>query len=178
MRLRNNILAAALLVLAVTTGIAVFSSFKTNQMKQSQELVDKAAIEDLLIRYSYAVDFRDWNNYEEVFTKDAVIDYTAFGGSKTNVTGARDYLKKALIPFESSQHSISTILIDLKGDIANVRSICHCPMVLKKKDGKTHVFFCGLWYRDVVIRTPEGWRIKERTEEKSYTYNMPEGFEF
>jgi 3-phenylpropionate/cinnamic acid dioxygenase small subunit len=181
MTTRNKIAGMAILIVSVTTIIAFFSSFKTNHMKQEniqQELADKSAIEDLLIRYSYAVDFRDWSSYEQVFTKDAVIDYRAFGGPRTNVQEQIVYLKKALTPIESSQHTISTILIDLKGDTARVRCICHCPMVLKLKDGKTQVFFCGLWYNDVVVRTTDGWRIKERVEQKSYIHNMPEGFEF
>jgi 3-phenylpropionate/cinnamic acid dioxygenase small subunit len=178
----RNFLAIAILIMTVFASIVLLSSFKTNHMNQAEqqqlELADKSAIEDLLVRYSYAVDFRDWKSYEQVFTTDAVIDYRAFGGPRTNVRAQIDYLKKALTPIESSQHTISTILIDLKGDTARVACICHCPMVLKMKNGKTQVFFCGLWYRDVVVRTADGWRIKERVEEKSYTYNMPEGFEF
>jgi hypothetical protein len=38
------------------------------------------------------------------------------------------------------------------------------------------VFFCGLWYRDVLVRTPEGWRIRERVEEKSFFHNLPADF--
>src|SRR5258708_18357894 len=147
-------------------------------MATLEEWVDKSAIHELLVRYAYAVDFRDWKSYEQVFTKDAIIDYTAFDGPRGSVQTAMEYLKKALMPFESSQHTISTVLIDLKGDTAYSRSICQCPMVLRSANGKTHVFFCGLWYRDVIVRTSDGWRIKQRLEEKSYTYNMPEGFTF
>jgi len=30
------------------------------------------------------------------------------------------------------------------------------------------VFLCGLWYRDEFVRTPQGWRIQHRYEERSY----------
>jgi len=143
-----------------------------------REWVDKSSIRELLIRYAYAIDFRDWKSYEQIFTKDAIIDYTAFDGPRGSVQTAVEYLKKALTPFESTQHTISTILIDLQGDTAYTRSICQCPMVWRSGDGRSHVFFCGLWYKDKIVRTPTGWLIKERLEEKSYTHNMPEGFKF
>jgi hypothetical protein len=45
-------------------------------------------------------------------------------------------------------------------------------MVIDKGEGKQpHVFICGLWYRDTFVRTEQGWRIKDRYEEKSFFYN-------
>jgi len=41
-------------------------------------------------------------------------------------------------------------------------------------DGKDHVFFVGLWYRDKLVRTPKGWRIQDRYEERSYFFNQPD----
>jgi hypothetical protein len=35
--------------------------------------------------------------------------------------------------------------------------------------------FMGLWYRDTFVRTSAGWRIRERYEERAYTYNVPPG---
>ena len=49
-------------------------------------------------------------------------------------------------------------------------------MVIDKGNGETHVFYCGLWYVDKFVRTPDGWRIKERVEEKSYMHNVPSDF--
>jgi hypothetical protein len=30
---------------------------------------------------------------------------------------------------------------------------------------------------DTLVRTPDGWRIKNRVEEKSYFHNVPEDFQ-
>jgi hypothetical protein len=51
-------------------------------------------------------------------------------------------------------------------------------MVLDLGSGGQQVLFQGLWYHDVLRRTPDGWRIAERSEVKSYTHNVPEGFTF
>jgi hypothetical protein len=50
-------------------------------------------------------------------------------------------------------------------------------MVAGKAQANPHVFFCGLWYRDRFVRTPAGWRIQERVEERSYIYNLPEALQ-
>jgi hypothetical protein len=51
-------------------------------------------------------------------------------------------------------------------------------MVVDLGIGKTQVFFQGLWYRDKLIRTQDGWQLKERIEEGYWNYNLPEGFAF
>jgi hypothetical protein len=49
-------------------------------------------------------------------------------------------------------------------------------MVIDTGNGETHVFYCGLWYVDKFVRTADGWRIKERVEQKSYMHNVPADF--
>ncbi|MGH8528878.1 MAG: nuclear transport factor 2 family protein [Nevskiales bacterium] len=41
-------------------------------------------------------------------------------------------------------------------------------------DGGTDTMFLGLWYHDRYVRTPQGWRIAERSESKCYDFNMPD----
>ena len=40
--------------------------------------------------------------------------------------------------------------------------------------GGPHVMFFGIWYVDKFVRTPAGWRMCERVEEKCYTHNLPD----
>ena len=132
-----------------------------------QEISDRIEIQDLLVRYSHSIDTRDWDGLDEVFTPDAFIDYTAFGGTKGTLQETKDFLAKAMVAFKSFQHMISNMLVELDGDRATARTICHNPMVMDL-EGREHVFVCGLWYVDHLVRTPNGWRIRERVEEKSY----------
>ena len=41
-------------------------------------------------------------------------------------------------------------------------------------DGGSQVFMLGLWYVDEYRRTPQGWRICRREEEKSWVFNTPD----
>ena len=138
-----------------------------------QEISDRLEIQELLIRYSDAVDRADWDAFEQVFTDDAVIDYTEMGGPRGGVKETRAFLESAMPMFSCFQHMVANTVLDLGGDTARARTICHNPMVIDRGEGSTHVFFCGLWYRDELVRTPEGWRIKDRYEERSYFHNLP-----
>jgi 3-phenylpropionate/cinnamic acid dioxygenase small subunit len=143
-------------------------------MMTLQEISDRLEINELLVRYSHAVDTQDWEAYARVFTPDATIDYTEMGGPRGDVPSTVEFLRTAMATFLSYQHMVSNTVLSIEGDTATARTICYNPMVLDRGEGNTHVFFCGLWYRDVIVRTPDGWRIHDRYEERSYVYNFPE----
>jgi hypothetical protein len=142
-----------------------------------QEISDRLEIQDLMVAYSHAVDTRNWDAFDDVFTPDATIDYTEMGGSRGTLSETKDFLRTVMPHFSSFQHMVATSKVTLNGDTAEGRTICYNPMVIDKGNGETpHVFLCGLWYVDHFVRTDAGWRIKERYEEKSYTYNQPADF--
>lgn len=143
-------------------------------MMSLQEMSDRLEIQDLFARYSYAIDERDFEALDEVFTEDAIIDYTEVGGERGTVPQIKAYLTNAMKRFSGFQHMVATTKLKLNGDTAHSRTILFNPMIMDK-GGSPHVFFVGLWYRDDLVRTPKGWRIKSRREEKSYFYNFPEG---
>jgi hypothetical protein len=159
-------------------GIAAISQGDNDMTLSLNEISDRLEIEELLVRYCYAVDDRDWDAYRNVFTPDAVLDDTVTGGIKSNVEEHVSFMKKALSKILISQHAISTILLDIKGNEASARVHCSCPMVVDLGEGKRRVFFQGLWYRDRLQRTSEGWRISELVEEGYWTHNLPAGFKF
>jgi len=51
-------------------------------------------------------------------------------------------------------------------------------MVVNLGENRKQVFFQGLWYRDKLVRTPSGWRIRELVEEGYWNHNVPEGFKY
>ena len=144
-------------------------------MTSLEELADRLAIQDLLVDYSHAIDFQRWDELDDVFTPDAFIDYTVFGGPKGSYPEIKDFLRTTMPMFSSYYHMVSTSKVVVDGDTATGVTICHNPMVLPLPDGGEHIFVCGLWYRDRFVRTAAGWRISERVEEKTYAQNMPEG---
>jgi ketosteroid isomerase-like protein len=142
---------------------------------QLQEISDRMEIQDLMVAYCYAIDTSDWDALDDVFTTDAVIDYSEMVGVRGNLQEIKVFLAKSLGQVAGFQHAISTTQLRFDGDTARGRTVCFNPITIKKENGEKQVMFMGLWYRDIFVRTPQGWRIRERYEERSYTYNVPPG---
>jgi hypothetical protein len=140
---------------------------------------DRFELTDLLIAYSHAVDTSDWDRFDELFTADATIDYTAFGGPRGTVGETKAFLASTMPGFPAFQHLVANPMLRIDGDTATGRTMCFNPMAVARPEGESgepRVFFCGLWYLDRFVRTPDGWRISERSEEKSWVHNMGPAF--
>ena len=142
-------------------------------MPSLQELSDRWEINQRMIDYSTAIDSRQFDDLDRVFTPDAHIDYSTFGGIVGRYPEVKRYLIDAMPAFPNYYHMIGNADIRLNGDEATSRTICFNPMIVKLADGTTQVMFVGLWYVDRHVRTADGWRIAERVEEACYTYNVP-----
>lgn len=141
-----------------------------------QEISDRLEIQELFVDYTQAIDRRDWDALDDVFTPDAHIDYSATGGSAGDLAATKAFLAQVMPMFKSYQHLVGTSKIVIDGDTATATSILHNPMVLPGRDGgPPHTFFVGVWYHDQLVRTARGWRIKQRVEELCYFHNVPEG---
>ncbi|MFI9405106.1 nuclear transport factor 2 family protein [Nocardia sp. NPDC052316] len=134
------------------------------------EISDRLEIQDLMVRYSHAVDTGQWDLLDHIFTEDAHIDYTAMGGPAGDVAATKKFLAAMLPNFPAFQHLISNSSITLDGDSATGRTMCHNPMMLSGGDGPPSLMLCGLWYLDTFARVDGQWRIARRVEEKSYIF--------
>jgi hypothetical protein len=130
---------------------------------------DKQEISDLIARYPQIVDEREFDRLHELFTADARIDFSAFGGPTDSPTGITKFLEDSLGAFARSQHMMGLPDITLDGDRARSRTSCTNPMVLDNGDGTRQVWLIGLWYDDEFIRTPGGWRFTSRKQERCYS---------
>jgi 3-phenylpropionate/cinnamic acid dioxygenase small subunit len=136
--------------------------------KTLEEVSDRLEIQDLLTRYTVAIDTKDWKLLDTCFTPDAQLDYTATGGTKGPYPEVRAWLEKALAPFPMTVHYISNSTVELKGDEAAARTYVINPMGFPNEDGSLHIFTVGGFYVDKLVRTGEGWRIHERVEEQAF----------
>ncbi len=131
-----------------------------------QYLVDRLEIDDLLTRYATAVDLRDWDLLDFVFTEDARLDYRSAGGICGAFDDVRRWLSEVLPLFEVTQHLVvnRAVEIDPDGKTARSRSHFQNPNRLVV-DGEPWLFVVGGCYHDRLVRTPAGWRISSRVEE-------------
>lgn len=133
-----------------------------------QDIADRIEIDDLLTRYATALDAKDWDAWAGCFTPDAWIDYTAAGGIKGRLPEVRQWLAEVMSGFPMTQHLVTNKAVQLAGDTATCRSCLFNPMGVRDGDGMA-VFLEGGYYRDALVRTADGWRIAERTEEPTYS---------
>lgn len=143
-----------------------------------EEIRDRAAIQDLLIRYAAAIDSEEWELLDSVFLPDAEIDYTTSGGIKGRYPEVRAWLEKVLPSFEVKQHLLANTTLQLEGDRATSRTYFYNPMGAPGPDGAVQLFFVGGYYNDELVRTSEGWRIARRFEEQAWLQgHVPAGVE-
>jgi 3-phenylpropionate/cinnamic acid dioxygenase small subunit len=136
----------------------------------SQEVADRLEINDLLVRYTHAIDSSNWDLLDSVFTPDAQIDYTAAGGAKGDYPVIKEWLAKALGNFSYTMHFIGNTKVEFEagGQSARSRTYCINPMGFTNADGSSNAFNCYVHYVDRLVRTDAGWRIAERTETDYY----------
>ena len=139
----------------------------------AQDVADRIEIDDLLTRYATAVDTRDWDLYQTVFTADAVIDYTSSGGIRGGLAEVTAWLSDALSIFSMSQHMVTNRDIRMTGDTATSHSYFYNPMGRTKRDGTLDLMFVGGYYRDELRRTGAGWRITERIQDTAWFSSAP-----
>lgn len=156
--------------------------YKGNTVKYSiQQISDRLEIEDLITEYADAVDTGEFDRLDEVFTPDAFIDYSAMGGAVGTYPEIKQFLQELMPVFKNTQHLIANYQIKLgvaDTGTATGKIMCFNPMEvdLGKNNDDSNIFFLGLWYIDEYIRTDHGWRIKKRSEIKSYDFNTPDSF--
>jgi SnoaL-like domain len=130
------------------------------------EISDRFEIHQLLIDYSTAIDQRRFDDLDRVFTEDAYIDYRAMGGIDGRFPEVKVWLAQVLPNFPAYAHMLGNFDVRIDSDTASSRTILFNPMVLGGE--KNQILFCGLWYEDEFIRTPEGWRMSRRVETKCF----------
>jgi hypothetical protein len=134
-----------------------------------QEISDRFEIMDLLTSYCSAIDSKNIDALDHIFTEDAQIDYSKAGGPNANLATIKKFLWENLGDLPR-QHLLANFQINIQKDFAKVRSLCHNPLELPPHGAEVMVW--GLWYNDICIRTKEGWRIKEKVTEPCYHWKL------
>ncbi len=125
------------------------------------ELFDQRDVRDLLHRYAHALDEKDWALLETCFTEDAVAIYGEAIGRVEGFDAIAGACRAALGSLDSSQHMISNCEIEIDGDTAKARCYVQAQHTKAGTPGGDN-FTIGGTYRDDIVRTADGWRIRER----------------
>ncbi|MEV0261133.1 nuclear transport factor 2 family protein [Streptomyces sp. NPDC050617] len=137
-----------------------------------QEISDRLEIQEMLVAYATAIDGQDFDALDRIFTDDAHIDYTAFGGLAGTRAEMKEFLASSMGQFTACQHLIGNPEIRVDGDRATGRVMCLNALGIPVENGDPRIALLGMWYIDEYTRTPEGWRISRRSQEPSWTQGL------
>jgi hypothetical protein len=135
-------------------------------MLSLEEISDRFEIQQLMVDYSTAIDRKQFDDLDRVFTQDAYIDYRVTGGIHGRFPEVKAWLKDVLPNFPAYYHMLGNFNVRIDGDSAASRTICFNPMVFNAEEKQ--ILFVGIWYVDEFVRTAEGWRMSRRVEEKCF----------
>jgi hypothetical protein len=129
------------------------------------EYEDRLAIESTLRRYALGLDERRFDLWTEVFTTDAIIDFTPMGGRRERPQQMSERLSATDADWLFAQHPLYNTVIDLSGDTATAFSDYGLETGRRSAEaGEDRMVRTsgGGSYRDALVRTSDGWRISER----------------
>jgi 3-phenylpropionate/cinnamic acid dioxygenase small subunit len=122
------------------------------------DALDLILIHQLLGQYGHLVDAEEWDRFDELFTDDAVLDYTGVRAPEVlhGRPAIQDFFRSANHP--SAHHVTNIVVTEEEGEV-RVHSKFFAPFTRPSHDPKR---WYGGDYHDVVVRTDDGWRFARR----------------
>lgn len=117
------------------------------------DLADRLELHELPGRYGDAIDDRDWDRLDQIFTDDAVFDLTDLGEPRLEGLDAI----KAYMDTEARHprtHTMTNIYVDETDDGV----MLHFRILALLPEGRVGTAS----YHDRVVKTPDGWRVADR----------------
>lgn len=140
--------------------------------QQLQELLDKKACEEVLMRYGRTLDWLDQTGQEQCFWPDAQIDYGFFQGS------GEDWVPVVMgVEAASARrwHVSAGVIVQINGDKA--KSECYGLTVgaVENEQGELVDTLFGGRYLDEFEKREGQWRIAKRRYVADWSHSFPDG---
>ena len=136
-----------------------------------RQLLDRQEIIDVAVRYTWALDTRDWALLRTCFVPGAVALYGR-PGRREGVDSIENACRAALQPLDASQHIVSNFDVHVNGDHATHRCYVQAQHVRATAHGGANFIIAGT-YSDDLVRTEDGWRIARRELRQLWTDGNP-----
>lgn len=158
--------------LLIAVGILIAAPFRTTAADADglQRLLDKAAIEDVLVRYTHALDTLDPDEYASVFAEDAVFET---GGGEVRkgraeirsiITGLQESRAEREAAGTATPTLMHHVMSNARLDVVSDREAHHYAYwmtILGDADNNYRVAAMG-HYEDVIVKRDGQWLIASR----------------
>ena len=117
------------------------------------DTADRLELHELPGRYGDIIDDRDWDRLGRIFTEDAVFDLSPLGSRVCNgLADIREFMDKEAD--HPRTHLMTNIYVDETPD-----GVKMCFRIVALRKGLP---VGSASYYDTVVKTPDGWRVKDR----------------
>jgi 3-phenylpropionate/cinnamic acid dioxygenase small subunit len=131
---------------------------------------DVVAIQQVLYRYAYALDARDYGALDDVFSTDAQLHTS--GGTLMSPAQYKTMCETELPKLDATHHMVTNASVTVDGDRATSRAYFQAQHVKNSLAPESQLLMAG-WVDDELERRPEGWRIVERRWHSSWSSGNP-----
>ena len=121
----------------------------------------KAEIIEALNLYAFALDARQWDLFDRIFTEDVVVDLGPAAVSWSNRAEFKQGFKNFHDTLDNHQHTMMGHLVHVEGDTAYAFSYGNWLLVREAAEGGPAWLGTG-WYDDELVRIDGNWKIKRR----------------
>ena len=137
------------------------STHRVESTSAVQELLDRSDVAAVLVAYADAVDDRDWDTFESLFSPDAQIDYSRALGPTGGRGAIRHWMAENLTRerLPHCQHLVVNVSVQVDADQASARSAYLNADVVALPDGGPGLLLQGGTYRAELVRDGR-WRIR------------------
>jgi len=129
-----------------------------------RRLADEAELRDLIHRYAFGVDTRDWDLWRSVFADEVLLDMSDYEPDpppqRMPVDNHLAYVRRLFAGFDATQHFIGTHRFAIDGDRATVTAHMRAEHWVTTTEGSDRYTMFGT-YTDQCVRTPAGWRVTD-----------------
>ena len=128
-------------------------------------LLEKQAIQDLILKYAWGIDSRDWTLFRSIFADEVEMDFSSYSGTPASRMSADEWVAncRALLPgFDATQHVLTNFMIDVDGDTATAIVYMKAEHFIANHLGdNSHTL--GGHYTHRLTRAGTGWKIHGTT---------------
>lgn len=137
-----------------------------------REANDHIAITALIYSLAFAMDDQDYSFLRTHFHPNVIGEFAT--GTFTGIDAIQSQYESFLSNLDATQHMISNVVIDLRGDEASLKCYFQAQHVKNGLEGG-NTFLIGGKYEDELRKADEdgGWKIEKRKVRSTWTSGNP-----
>jgi hypothetical protein len=134
---------------------------------------DRLDIMEVMSRYGWATDTKDFELLDRVFAPDAVATYEGFSEPTKGLDAIREFGRRALEPLDGTQHLFTNFAIEFESEDEARLRVCHQAQHINHRALDGPLYTVAGTYHIRVRRMSGTWLITELNYSTVWTSGNP-----